>query len=61
MRRPMGRPMGDVPLEFPWDVPWDVPQDVPWDGSMGDKMRFSQSDAFHVVYAIRNTEIRSDA
>ena len=49
----------DVPWDVPWEVSWDVPQDVPWDGHMGDTMRFSQNDAFHAAYAIRNTEIRS--
>ena len=41
-----GRPMG---------IPMGRPQDGPWEGSVGDKMCFSQDDAFHVAYAIRNT------
>ena len=55
MGRPMGRPMG-IPMGRPMGRPMgNVPWKFPWEGSMGDKMRFSPNDAFHVAYAIRNT------
>ena len=56
MGRPMGRPMG-IPMGRPMGRPVGRPMGRP----TGAKKYCFQSDAFHFVYAIRNTQIRSDA